>query len=129
MTTYSGTTGLIKVGANTAAEMDSWDITADQDLIEITSFGDTGKRVRAGFKHWSGKASGRFYPGDTAQMALINSIITTQATISLIFQVDSTIHFDGTAWVKSFGVKDSATGLAEIDFTFEGDGAITLTTA
>ena len=48
MATTAGKEGIVKVGANTVAEVRSWTINTNADVIEDTAMGDTARTYISG---------------------------------------------------------------------------------
>ena len=46
MATHTGSAGVVKVGANTVAEVRNWTVDQSQDLVETTKLGDTVKTFK-----------------------------------------------------------------------------------
>ena len=60
MAALVGYNGAVKIGANTVALMDSWELSPTANVMDITSFGDSWKVKLSGLKDWTAKVSGQY---------------------------------------------------------------------
>ena len=70
MATHKGSEGTIKVGSNAVAELLSYSITENVDLIETTNISDAARLYTTGKTSWGGEIATNWDEGDTAQSAL-----------------------------------------------------------
>lgn len=130
MATHTGVDGLIKVGANTVAEMRDWSFTETAAVTDDTNQNDTWATHLPGLKSWSGSANAAWDETDTTgQGALL-----VGASVSLVFHPEGATTGDviasGTATVTSVGVSvPNNAGLVTRSFSFTGNGALTHGTA
>lgn len=125
MAQIAGKTGSVKLGANTVAELDNWNLSIDVDMLEITKFLDSAKGYIAGLYAWNGKASGRFDQTDATGQAALQTALLNGTTVALKLYVNATNSYSGTAFVKSMNPKASVSGTVEVEFSFQGSGALT----
>ncbi len=120
-----GYLGKVMVGTATVAEIDQWSLDVDAKLLETTKFGDTWEGKIPGVKSWSGKASGRWDMSDTTGQKALQDALLGGTTVSLKLYTNATNSYSGTALVKAISTKAAVGGLIEVDFSFEGTGALT----
>lgn len=127
MAVTAGIGGAVKNGANTVANVDTWNLSAKGATAKTTAFGATGswETNTATIKSWTATCAGRVDPADTnGQLALINGLLST---FTLELDVDGTHHWAGSAILVGFDPKSSVTSTNDITFSFEGTGALTFT--
>ncbi len=124
MAVLIGKDGAVKLGANAVAELDNWTLNIDIDLTKTTSFGDAWREQTGTIKSWTAKASGRLDISDTNGQVALRTAVLGGSTVSPSLFVDATHYFSGTAWAK-MSIKTQTEGVAEVDFDFEGTGALT----
>lgn len=124
----AGIGGLVKVGANTAANLGVWSLAEKSAVADTTSFGATGnwETKAATLKSWTAKADGRLDPTDVAQLALINGLGTT---VNVEFDTDplAAHKWVGTAIVTGIDPKADVKSMVDVSFSFEGTGPCTFT--
>jgi len=129
MANHRGSEGLIKVGSNQVAELRSFQISEESDLIEDSQMGDSTKTFQHGLKTWSGSADCWWDETDSnGQVALA----TVGSTITLnVYPEGATsgdTYMSGSALIT--GVEKSAAhdGMVEASVSFQGSGALTTST-
>jgi predicted secreted protein len=127
MAALAGTSGLVKIAANTVALMDHWEVNPQADILDITSFGDTWHNKLAGLKDWTAKISGKYDHTDTNGQAAIWTAFLAGTSVTPRFTIDGTHYLSGNALIKSFGPKVAVDGLEEIEIVFEGIAALAYT--
>lgn len=65
MTTYTGSSGVVKVGTNTVGEVVSFTVNENADRVEDTVLGDTNRTYKSGLEDVDGTIEVRYDPGDT----------------------------------------------------------------
>lgn len=110
-----------------------WEITADIDLADISSQGDTWKTAIPGMAGWSGKIDAHLDPSNTEHAALLAVLITatpgTQLTDMEFNLEDTGDYLSGNIYITSIPISTSIGGVVSVSFNFQGDGALSLTTA
>ena len=124
MSTYDGNDGVVKVGANTVAEVKSWAIEETMDTKEDTAMGDNEKTYKAGKTEWSGSLDCFWDKSDTnGQVAM-----TVGSSVSLSLypagEASGDLYYSGTALIKSVSPSGEHEGLVERSFSFQGSGAL-----
>lgn len=128
MATHHGNEGIVKLTANTVAEVQSWTIEQGIDTVRDTAMGDTAHTHKTGHTFWSGSVTCNWDETDTnGQVALT---IGASVTLNVYPEGDGAgdAYFTGTATVTAITKQASLDGLITASFTFEGNGALTLTT-
>ena len=125
MATFSGSAGVIKIGAAAMAEVRTWSVDQTGDTNEDTTMGDVWRTHKPSLKSWSGSADVLFDDTDTAgQTACVAG-----AEIVVSFQMEGDTAGDhklsGSAIVTGKTLSISYDGLVESSITFQGTGALT----
>lgn len=126
-TPLAGVGGAVKNTTNAVANIDTWSVDAGAAVSKTTSFGATGswETNQATLKNWTAKCSGRVDPADTnGQVAFLNGLGNT---FSVSFFLDTTKNWAGSGILTTISPKVAADGLGEVEFTFTGTGALTVT--
>jgi len=124
MAKYHGKNAVVKKNSVAIAEFNNWTIESSADFVEGQDFGDDWKSSEAGMKSWRGSMGGNLDPANTEQLALINALLAGPTKLTDIeFFLDAAKHFSGDIWV-SFSVGTDISKLADVTFTFQGDGEL-----
>ena len=122
MATHSGISGLVKVAANTVAEVTSWTLDQSNSLIEDTAMGDTSRTYLAGLDDFSASVEVFWDETDTnGQVAL-----SPGSSVTLVLSPEGAdagdTSYTGTALVTSHSVSGSFDGMitASIGATYTG---------
>ncbi len=134
MAIITGDKGAIKIGTNNVAEMESWELSADKNMIESTIFANSGWRTPIpGGKSWTASGSGNFDFTDTNGQLALWTAWTDGTAVTLKLYQDTTVaalkYFSGQAYVKSISSKSAADGKGDVSFSFEGSGELQYLTA
>lgn len=128
MAILEGYGGSVKLGVNVVAELDNWSIDIKRKLGDSSAFGDEWDERGVLTGGWSGKASGRLDESDATGQALLKAHIMTAgggAALAMKFHVvTASKHYDGNAFISSMAVNTVRDGFIEVDFTFDGSGAL-----
>lgn len=123
MSAMSGTDGKIMQGANTIANMTSWEVSLKAASVDVSAFGGSGWGANLGtIKSWSGKCSGNYDPADTNGQVALNAGLGD--TFALKFYTDDTHYWGGNGVLSDLSLKSSASGVITADYSFEGAGAV-----
>lgn len=128
MATHTGSEGTIKVGNDTVGELRSFTLETTAETIEDTSMGDTNRSYKVGLKAFSGSASVFWDENDAGQTALV---VGTEITINVYPEGATTgdKYYSGSAIVTGSTINSSFDGMVEGEISFQGTGALTLSTA
>lgn len=144
MTMYSGRLGYVTVGtpAKKCVTLTEWNLDVNADTETLEYFGNNGwKAAMSNMVDWSATARGFWDMDDatdTGQQDMQNNLLGLTAgmvptDVAVQFWVEDNgathKHYDSTAAViKSLNVKCNANGIVEVEFSFEGNGAIDYST-
>lgn len=129
MANHAGSEGLVKVGANTVAEVRSYSISETADTIEDTTMGDTSRTYLSSLKSFTGSLDVYWDEADTnGQQALS---VGSSVTFSVYPEGASTgdTYYTGTAIVTGLTITASFDGMVEASITVQGTGALSKSTA
>jgi hypothetical protein len=129
MANHRGSEGTVKAGANTIAEIRSWELGVSAEVIEDTELGDAAKTFQAGNYSWTGSVSCFWDETDTnGQVSL-----TPGASITLNMYPEGAttgdIYYSGSAIVTGITRRGSINSMVEAEFAFQGSGALSTSTA
>ena len=128
MATHSGKSGLIKNGSNTVAEVRSWTLNTNADVIEDTAMGDSARSYIAGLTSADASVDVFWDETDTnGQVALAPG-----SSVTLVLYPEGAdsgdSYYTGTALVTSKSITGSFDGMVEASISATYTGAVTTTT-
>lgn len=125
MATHTGNAGEVQVGVNTVAEMLSWTLTENVNVIDDTVTGDTADSHLTGTVNWSGSVNCFWDETDTNGQEAMT--IGASVTLHLLPDGATTgdIDFNGTATINSIERSSANNATVTANFTFTGNGALT----
>ncbi len=129
MATHTGSEGTVKVGANTVAEIRSFSISTTADTAEDTTMGDSWRTHKTTLKGWSGSLDCFWDETDTTgQGAMVEG---AEVTLNVYPEGATTgdKYYTGSAIITGLTINSSFDGLVEASFTFQGNGALSFSTA
>lgn len=130
MANHHGTEGLVKVGANTVAEVTGFSFTATAEYAEDTTLSDTAKTYNTvAITSWNGTITAFWDETDTSgQVALV-----TGSNISLVLAPEGTdagdTRYSGNALITEITRNVQRGAITEITFNFIGNGTLTAATS
>ena len=128
MAVHKGSEGVIKVGANTVAEVRSYSLEESADVVEKTAMGDSSRSYLSTLTQFTASVEVFFDETDTAQTAL-----SVGSTVILEVYPEGTstgdTYYNGSAIVTGFTKSASFDGLVEASITLQGSGGLTASTA
>ena len=123
MASHKGSEGTIKVGSNAVAELLSYSLTENVDLIETTNIADAARLYSTGKTSWGGEISTNWDETDTAQSAL-----TIGASVTLNVYPEGSgsgdTYYTGTAIVTGLDKSADGEGLVTNTISVTGSGAL-----
>ena len=127
MATHIGRDGVIKVGANTVAELRSFSIEETGDTVEDTVMTDTARTFTPTLTSFTGSADVYWDEDDTGQGALT---VGAAVTIGFYPEGDTTgdTYYSGSCIVTGVSRSSSFDGMVEASITLQGSGALTAST-
>ena len=128
MTTHAGKEGVVKVGANTVAEVTDWSLNESANPIDDTELADDWATHKVGLKSWDGSLTAFWDPSDTNGQGAMT--IGASITLNLYPEgADSAdTYYTGTCTITGKGREAAKDGMVSASFTFTGNGALTETT-
>ena len=125
MATHTGSSGLIKVGTNTVAEVRSFTLDTTAELLEDTTLTDTSKTFQVGKKGATASVECFWDETDTnGQIAIAEG---QQVTMTLYPEgADSGDYYYGGTWIiTANSVSIPTDGIIEATFSATLTGALT----
>jgi len=128
MATHKGSEGVIKVGANSVAEIRSYSIEESADTIEDTSMGDSARTYKTSLTSFSGSLDVFWDETDTNGQGALS--IGSEVTLNVYPEGDTSgdTYYTGTAIVTGVSRSASFDGLVEASISVQGSGALSEST-
>lgn len=128
MATHKGSEGVVKVGANTVAEVRSYTITESADTLEDTSMGDSARTYKPSLTTFTGSIDALWDETDTTGQGALS--IGAEVTFAVYPEGDASTdtYYTGTAIVTEVSRTGSFDGLVEASVSLQGTGALTEST-
>ncbi|MDX1949895.1 MAG: phage tail tube protein [Rickettsiales bacterium] len=124
MANHLGSEGVVRIAANTIAEVKSWNIEETSETVEDTVMGDSWRTYKPTLKSWSGSLTCFWDETDTTgQMALV---VGTEVALKVYPEGNQTgdKFFEGQAIVTSISRSANFDGMVEASFNFQGNGQL-----
>ena len=130
MATHVGSEGIFATGANTVAEVRSFEVTETMGTADTSSMGDVAETHIGTLSSWEGTCDCWWDETDTSGQ----EAFTIGASVSIDFAPEGNdttgdISYEGTATVTGRTIRSSHDGVVEASFSFKGNGALTRTVA
>lgn len=128
MATHIGRDGVVKVGANSIAELRSFSIDETGDTVEDTVMTDTARSYISTLTSFTGSADVYFDETDTSGQGALT--VGASVTIGFYPEGDTAgdTYYSGTCIVTGVSRSASFDGMVEASITFQGSGALTAST-
>lgn len=128
MATHKGSSGLVKNGSNTVAEVRTWTLNTNADTIEDTAMGDSARSYLAGLTSADASVDVFWDETDTnGQVALAPG-----SSVTLVLYPEGAdsgdTYYTGTALVTSKSITGSFDGMVEASISATYSGAVTTAT-
>ena len=127
MANHAGSEGVVKIGADTIAEVRSWSVQETAATIDDTTMGDAARTFKTGLTGWNGSLDAYWDETDTNGQGAL----TAGASVTLNLYPEGTdstdTYYTGTALITGITRRASLDGMVEASFTFQGSGALTST--
>lgn len=125
MANHKGSEGLVKIGANTVAEVRSWSLDESAATIPDSTMGDAAETHQLGLTSWSGQMTCYWDETDTTGQEAMTS--GASVSVDLYPEGDSSgdTHYSGTATITQIGRSASHDGMVEATYSFTGNGVLT----
>lgn len=128
---YEGTTMRIKIGAKTLFHEVDASLSSSIPFKEVASKDTTGVVSTPGTQSWSISTNGLI--GNSALAAqediatlYATHVAKTKVTIEFTTDVTGDVVFSGEAYIETFNIKSTHEETVTGDFSFKGDGALTI---
>jgi len=130
-----GKMGIIKLGADTIANLTDWSMTLEMTEIDLRTIGDEWATFAAGSKSWSCTANAVLDMTDTAgQYDLVNELLSGDGVLAdsvLLYAEDGSStdgYFKGSAVVTATSPSNPGNDdVLRLSVTLRGTGALTWT--
>jgi predicted secreted protein len=128
MASHIGRDGIVKVGANTVAEVKSFSIEESADTVETTKMTDVARSHAITLTSFSGSLDCFWDETDTTGQGALT--IGASVTLALYPEGDTTgdTYYSGTALVTGVSRSASFDGMVEASISVQGTGALTAST-
>jgi len=125
MANHKGSEGVVKIGANTIAEIRDWSISESAEIIDDTTMGDSARTKKVGLTSASGSMTCYWDETDTNGQEAMT--IGASVTLNLYPEgsANASTYATGTVLITEVGVTATAEGMVERTFSYEANGAIT----
>jgi predicted secreted protein len=128
MATHKGSSGLVKNGSNTVAEVRTWTLNTNAETIEDTAMGDTARTYLAGLTSADASVDVFWDETDTnGQVALAPG-----SSVTLVLYPEGgdsgDTYYSGTAIVTSKSITGSFDGMVEASISATYTGAVATAT-
>ncbi len=128
MATHIGRDGVVKVGANSVAELRSFSIDETGDTVEDTVMTDAARSYISTLTSFTGSADVYWDETDTSGQGAL----TVGASVTIGFypegETAGDTYYSGTCIVTGVSRSASFDGMVEASITFQGSGALTAST-
>jgi hypothetical protein len=128
MATHIGRDGIVKVGANSVAELRSFSIDETGDTVEDTVMTDAARSYISTLTSFTGSADVYWDETDTSGQGAL----TVGASVTIGFypegETAGDTYYSGTCIVTGVSRSASFDGMVEASITFQGSGALTAST-
>ena len=126
MATAKGNAGTVRIGANAIAEIQSWTLEQDTEMIEDTSMGDSDRTFVAGLAGWRGTLDCWWNALDTNGQELLNNGETATLRLNPGGTASTQIYYEGTVFISNLSRTGEKEGsMVGVSFSFQGSGALT----
>ena len=124
MAVHKGSEGTIKVGTNAVAELVSYTVNENIDLIETTNITDSARTYSTGKTSWSGEVATNWDESETNRQGAL----TIGGSVALTFYPEGDdsgdTYYSGTALVTSLDKSADGEGLVTNTIGVTGTGAL-----
>ncbi len=127
---------LVRVEKNDVAMefSEGWNLDVQLDMSPANRVGQNWKEALPGQAGWSGSFSAQFVAGNTEQKAFLDNLVAATPGVKLTdvkFLLEAaTSAYTGDIFITGFSMAPGVgAGTVVITFTFQGNGALTLTAA
>lgn len=128
MANHKGSEGYVKVGANTVAEVRDWSLTISSDTVEDSTMGDSARTYKPTLTSATGSISAYWDETDTTGQGAMTA--GSEVTLALYPEGDESgdTYYTMSAIITEEGASAAFDGMVEASYSFQANGAVTLTT-
>lgn len=127
MAVTKGSEGLVKIGANTVAEVKSYSIEQSSDTVETTSMGDTARTYAPSLNTFSGTIECHWDETDTTGQGALD--IGAEVTLNLYPEGDASgSYYTGEIIITGVSRAAAMDDIVSATYSFQGTGALSLET-
>ena len=128
MASHKGSEGYVKVGSNTVAEVRDWSLTISSDTVEDSIMGDSARTYKPTLTSATGSISAYWDETDTSGQGAMTA--GAEVTLDLYPEGDESgdTYYTMSAIITEEGASAAFDGMVESSYSFQANGAVTLTT-
>ncbi len=116
MAVQKGNSGVVKIGSTTVAQVTSFSVTEEADMLETTAIGDVARNYTPGLRQISGTVECNMDLADAGQ-----ELMEVGDTVSLVLGFDNSAseNISGSVIITSANVEMAPDGLATVTFDYQ----------
>lgn len=116
MAVQKGNSGIVKVGSTTVAQVTSFSVTEEADMLETTAIGDVARNYVPGLRQISGTVECNMDLADSGQ-----ELLEVGDTVSLVlgFDGNATENITGDVIITAANVEMAPDGLGTVTFDYQ----------
>jgi len=127
-----GRNSRIKLGSTTVARMKSFNMTENNETLDVTSFGDTHLKYERGMQSWTASISGHFDVADASQATLRTAAREGTKITDIRFYIDTTAYYfcdtvtdsEACCIISSYTRNTEHNGIVSFDMEVIGSGPL-----
>ena len=125
MANHTGSEGVVKVGANTIAEVTAWTIDESAATIDDSTLDDTVTTMKTGRSSWTGGIECFWDETDTSGQEALT--VGAEITLNLYPEGDTTgdQYATGSVLITGISMGGAIDGIVTRSFSYQGSGALT----
>ena len=130
MANHHGTEGLVKVGANTVAEVTGFNFTATAEYAEDTTLSDTAKTYNTiAITSWNGSLTAFWDETDTSGQQALDPGANVALVLAPEGIASGAVRYSGNALITEITRTVQTGAITEVTFNFIGNGTLAEATA
>jgi len=116
MAVQKGNSGIVKIGSTTVAQVTSFSVTEEADMLETTAIGDVARNYVPGLRQISGTVECNMDLADAGQ-----ELLEVGDTVNLVlgFDTSATENISGSVIITAANVEMAPDGLATVTFDYQ----------
>jgi len=128
MATHKGSEGLVKIGANTVAELTGWSVTETMTPIDDSELSDTASTFLTDRTGWTGSIECHWDETDTTGQGAMT--IGASVTLAMYPEGATTgdVYYTGTALITNIERSGASGDTVRASYSVQGTGALTEST-